>query len=132
MDLHLTNERATKEESAAVDSVLGAPDSSWQGGVRQLEDTRTASNQQTAGQRHRLLPVLHAVQNHIGWISLCILRWAAFTSSSEIWFLARKTLVEIHHFQRERRLELFVRVRSSQTSEYGSITSLLESCWKDW
>ena len=69
MDLHLTNERATREESAAVDSVLGAPDSSWQGGVRQLEDTRTASNQQTAGQRHRLLPVLHAVQNHIGWIS---------------------------------------------------------------
>ena len=69
MDLHLTNERATREESAAVDSVLGAPDSSWQGGERQLEDTRTASNQQTAGQRHRLLPVLHAVQNHIGWIS---------------------------------------------------------------
>jgi len=69
LDLHLTNERATREESAAVDSVLGAPDSSWQGGVRQLEDTRTASDQQTAGQRHRLLPVLHAVQNHIGWIS---------------------------------------------------------------
>jgi NADH-quinone oxidoreductase subunit F len=69
LDLHLTNERATREESAAVDSVLGAPDSSWQGGVRQLEDMRTASDQQTAGQRHRLLPVLHAVQNHIGWIS---------------------------------------------------------------
>jgi NADH-quinone oxidoreductase subunit F len=69
LDLHLTNERATREESAAVDSILGAPDSSWQGGVRQLEDTRTASDQQTAGQRHRLLPVLHAVQNHIGWIS---------------------------------------------------------------
>jgi NADH-quinone oxidoreductase subunit F len=69
LDLHLTNERATTEECAAVDSVLGAPDSSWQGGVRQLEDMRTASNQQTAGQRHRLLPALHAVQNHIGWIS---------------------------------------------------------------
>ena len=69
MDLHLTNARAVAEERSAVDSVLGPPDSSWQGGERQIEDTRVASNSTTAGQRHRLLPVLHAVQNRIGWIS---------------------------------------------------------------
>ncbi len=69
MDLHLTNARAVAEERSAVDSVLGPADSSWQGGERQIEDTRVASNSTTDGQRHRLLPVLHAVQNRIGWIS---------------------------------------------------------------
>lgn len=77
MDLHLTDARASAEECAAVDSVLGAPDSSWQGGVRQIEDTRTASNQQTAGKRHMLLPVLHAVQNRMGWISPGAINYAA-------------------------------------------------------
>ena len=32
MDLHLTDAQATAEERAAVDSELGAPGSSWQGG----------------------------------------------------------------------------------------------------
>lgn len=69
MDLHLNDARATPEERAAVDSELGAPESSWQGGERRLADTRIASNSTTVGQRHQLLPTLHAVQNHIGWIS---------------------------------------------------------------
>jgi len=69
LDLHLTNAQATAEERAAVDSELGVPESSWQGGERQTVDTRAAFNGDDHSQRHRLLPVLHAVQNRIGWIS---------------------------------------------------------------
>jgi NADH-quinone oxidoreductase subunit F len=78
LDLHLTDAQATTEERAAVDSDLGPPESSWQGGHRQgsnsrenersIGDTRAAVNG-APGRRHRLLPVLHAIQNRIGWIS---------------------------------------------------------------
>ena len=67
----------TTEERAAVDSELGAPQSGWQGGLRQLGDTRAAFNGDAHGRRHRLLPVLHAVQNHIGWISPGALNYVA-------------------------------------------------------
>ncbi len=69
MDLHLTDAQATAEERAAVDSDLGVPESSWQGGQRQTADTRAAFNGAARSRRHRLLPVLHAIQNRIGWIS---------------------------------------------------------------
>ncbi|MGA8154221.1 MAG: NAD(P)H-dependent oxidoreductase subunit E [Terriglobales bacterium] len=69
MDLHLTNAQATAEERAAVDSELGAPESSWQGGERQSAGMRAASNGESFGKRHRLLPALHAIQKRIGWIS---------------------------------------------------------------
>jgi NADH-quinone oxidoreductase subunit F len=70
LDLHLTDARATAEERAAVDSDLGRPESSWQGGQRQTADTRAAFNGAAApSRRHRLLPVLHAIRNRIGWIS---------------------------------------------------------------
>ena len=69
MDLHLTDAQATAEERAAVDSELGAPESGWQGGQRQSGETRAASNGDAPGRRHRLLPVLHAIHNGIGWIS---------------------------------------------------------------
>jgi NADH-quinone oxidoreductase subunit F len=69
LDLHFTDAQATAEERGAVDSDLGAPESSWQGGKRQSADTRAAINGDAHGRRHRLLPVLHAIQNRIGWIS---------------------------------------------------------------
>jgi NADH-quinone oxidoreductase subunit F len=69
LDLHLTNARATAEERAAVDSDLGPPQSSWQGAQRQSIDSRTASNGDATNRRHRLLPVLHAIQSRVGWIS---------------------------------------------------------------
>lgn len=69
MDLHLTNAQAIPEERAAVDSVLGPPPSSWQGGPRELSDTRLCADDDSSGGRHRLLPALHAIQNRIGWIS---------------------------------------------------------------
>lgn len=77
MDLHLTNAQATAEERAAVDSELGAPPSSWQGGQRQASDTRSAFNGDSHGRRHRLLPVLHAIQNRIGWISAGALNYVS-------------------------------------------------------
>lgn len=79
MDIHLTDAQATAEERAAVDSDLGAPESSWQSGQRQgddwriserpIGDTRAVVNGNFPGRRHRLLPVLHAIQKRIGWIS---------------------------------------------------------------
>lgn len=77
MDLHLTGAPATAEERAAVDSELGAPESGWQGGARQTSDTRTALRGDHNGRRHRLLPVLHVVQNRIGWISPGALNYVA-------------------------------------------------------
>ncbi len=79
MDLHLTNARATEQERAAVDSELGVPASSWQGpgGQRPSADTRAAYNGYSHNQRHRLLPVLHAIQKRIGWISAGALNYVA-------------------------------------------------------
>jgi NADH-quinone oxidoreductase subunit F len=79
LDLHLTNARATEQERAAVDSELGVPASSWQGpgGQRPSADTRAAYNGYSHNQRHRLLPVLHAIQKRIGWISAGALNYVA-------------------------------------------------------
>jgi NADH-quinone oxidoreductase subunit F len=61
---------ATDEERAAVTSVLGPPESGWEGGLREAADGRAAYGGHAArGRRHLLLPVLHAVQERIGWIS---------------------------------------------------------------
>jgi NADH-quinone oxidoreductase subunit F len=81
LDLHFTDARATADERAAVDSDLGAPESCWQGGQEQAErpmtDTRAAFNSQARSIRHRLLPVLHAIHNRIGWISPGALNYVA-------------------------------------------------------
>jgi NADH-quinone oxidoreductase subunit F len=77
LDLHLTDAQATTEERAAVDSELGPPESSWKGGQRRAADTRTVSDGDNHSRRDRLLPVLHAVQNRIGWISHGALNYAA-------------------------------------------------------
>ena len=68
MDLHLTSERASEAEKTAVDRELGNPQSGWQGGPREAEtDGRIATRSSVP--RDKLLPVLHAVQARIGWIS---------------------------------------------------------------
>jgi NADH-quinone oxidoreductase subunit F len=77
LDIHLTNAQATPEERAAVNSELGEPASSWQGGQRETADTRIAVNDDSRGERNRLLPALHAIQNHIGWISPGALNYVA-------------------------------------------------------
>jgi NADH-quinone oxidoreductase subunit F len=62
--------QATDEEQAAVASVLGPPESGWDGGLRTAADGHVAYGGHAArAQRHLLLPALHAVQERIGWIS---------------------------------------------------------------
>ncbi len=80
MDLHLTGARPTPEEKDAVDLELGQPESSWQGAQRHGgADSRTSfeGNQKAISQRHLLLPLLHAIQNRIGWISEGALNYAS-------------------------------------------------------
>jgi NADH-quinone oxidoreductase subunit F len=82
LDIHFTDAQATAEERAAVDSDLGAPESSWQGGEpqateRPITDTRAAFNGQARGKRHRVLPLLHAIHNRVGWISPGALNYVA-------------------------------------------------------
>jgi NADH-quinone oxidoreductase subunit F len=87
LDLHFTDAQATAEERAAVDSDLGVPESRWEGGQQQgvdrpnvdrpISDTRADFNSDAHGKRHRLLPVLHAIQNRIGWISPGALNYVA-------------------------------------------------------
>jgi NADH-quinone oxidoreductase subunit F len=81
LDLHLTGARPTPEEKAAVDLELGGrPESVWEGGAPGNNgDHRSASggNQKAVSQRDRLLPVLHAIQKRIGWISPGAINYAA-------------------------------------------------------
>jgi NADH-quinone oxidoreductase subunit F len=79
VDLHLTNAKASSEEKAAVDALLGHAESSWEGGARQIErDGRAAFGGEAArSRRHLLLPVLHAIQERIGWISPGALNYAS-------------------------------------------------------
>jgi NADH-quinone oxidoreductase subunit F len=79
LDLHLTDARPTAEEQAAVDAKLGAPESGWEGGERRIElDSRSSlGGHQARAQRHLLLPVLHAIQARIGWISPGAINYAA-------------------------------------------------------
>ncbi len=79
MDLHLTGARPTPQEQAAVDATLGMPESGWTGGRRHVEiDSRAAfAGQQNRARRHLLLPVLHAIQARIGWISPGAINYAA-------------------------------------------------------
>jgi NADH-quinone oxidoreductase subunit F len=71
VDLRLTAKvAATEAERAAVDAVLGPPESGWEGGERQAADAHAAFGGHAArGRRHLLITVLHAVQEKAGWIS---------------------------------------------------------------
>ncbi|MGE0043503.1 MAG: NADH-ubiquinone oxidoreductase-F iron-sulfur binding region domain-containing protein [Vicinamibacterales bacterium] len=71
MDLHITGAEPTDAERAAVDRLLGAPASGWDGGVRLPErDGRVARARGGATHgRDQLLPAFHAVQDGIGWVS---------------------------------------------------------------
>ena len=61
---------ATDEERAAIASVLGPPETGWDGGQRTAADGHVAFGGHAArARRHLLIPVLHAVQDQIGWIS---------------------------------------------------------------
>ncbi|MEU9191368.1 NAD(P)H-dependent oxidoreductase subunit E [Streptomyces sp. NPDC048484] len=70
MDLHFGDSKPTDEERAAVDALLGPPESSWEGADRSDADLRWARGGREARERRDLLlPALHAVNDRIGWIS---------------------------------------------------------------
>ena len=78
MDLVTLAPRASAEDRAAVDGVLGTATSRWEGGDRMVPtDDRFALGGHAARERrHLLLPVLHAIQARVGWISQAALEYA--------------------------------------------------------
>jgi len=76
VELHLTNDAATQDEQFAVDLILGAPVSQWAGSPRDAGQNEQFSSAQP-NRRHLLLPVLHSVQSHIGWLSPGALNYVA-------------------------------------------------------
>ncbi|MFL5721396.1 MAG: NAD(P)H-dependent oxidoreductase subunit E [Chloroflexota bacterium] len=71
MDLHVIGPLASPAERAAVDAVLGPPESGWVGGPRDsgTDGHSARGGHATRSRRSQLLPALHAVQSRIGWIS---------------------------------------------------------------
>ncbi|MGW0209491.1 NAD(P)H-dependent oxidoreductase subunit E [Streptomyces sp. NPDC003233] len=70
MDLHFGDSKPTDEERAAVDALLGPPESSWEGADRSDADLRWARGGRAArNRRDLLLPGLHALNDRVGWIS---------------------------------------------------------------
>ncbi|MFM9371338.1 NAD(P)H-dependent oxidoreductase subunit E [Streptomyces sp. Da 82-17] len=71
MDLHFGDSKPTDEERAAVDALLGPPESPWEGASdRPDADLRWARGGRTArDRRDLLLPGLHALNDRVGWIS---------------------------------------------------------------
>ncbi|MFJ7335170.1 NAD(P)H-dependent oxidoreductase subunit E [Streptomyces sp. NPDC101116] len=73
MDLHFGDSKPTDEERAAVDALLGPPESSWEGAARdemRAADLRWArGGREARDRRDLLLPGLHAINDRIGWIS---------------------------------------------------------------
>jgi NADH-quinone oxidoreductase subunit F len=77
MDIRTTGGAATAEEMRAVDDELGRPRSLWEGGERTPADDHVAYGGEAArSRRHRLLPVLHSIQDHVGWVSRGALEYA--------------------------------------------------------
>ncbi len=77
MDIRTTGGPPTAEEVAAVDSFLGPPESLWEGGARVPDDDHLAhGGRASRSRRHLLLPVLHALQDHVGWVSRGALEYA--------------------------------------------------------
>ena len=71
MDLHVIGPLASPAERAAVDAVLGPPESGWAGGSRNsaIDGHAARGGHAIRAKRTQLLPALHAIQSRIGWIS---------------------------------------------------------------
>jgi NADH-quinone oxidoreductase subunit F len=67
VDLKLMAAEPSAEEREAVDELLGPPETGWDGGERSVRDLRVS--RAPADRRTHLLPVLHALQGRVGWIS---------------------------------------------------------------
>jgi NADH-quinone oxidoreductase subunit F len=72
VDLHLIpGAKPTEGERRAIDAVLGAPGSGWEGGARDaaLEGHVSIGGDALRSRRDELLPALWAAQSRAGWIS---------------------------------------------------------------
>jgi NADH-quinone oxidoreductase subunit F len=70
LDIRTTGGAPTAAEIAAVDGVLGPPESLWEGGTRTIADDHFArGGHASRSRRDLLLPVLHGLQDEVGWIS---------------------------------------------------------------
>ncbi|MGW2013377.1 NADH-ubiquinone oxidoreductase-F iron-sulfur binding region domain-containing protein [Streptomyces sp. NPDC001927] len=71
MDLRFGDAKPSDEEREAVDTLLGPPESAWEGADdRSAEDLRWARGGREARERRDLLlPGLHALNDRVGWIS---------------------------------------------------------------
>ena len=71
MDLHVIGPLASPAERAAVDGVLGPPESGWVGGPRRpaIDGHAARGGHAIRSRRSQLIPALHAVQDRVGWIS---------------------------------------------------------------
>jgi len=70
LDIRTAGGPPTAAEIAAVDRVLGSPESLWDGGERTPADDHFArGGHASRSKRDLLLPVLHGLQDEIGWIS---------------------------------------------------------------
>jgi len=71
MDIRLLQAQPSADERDAIEKLLGAPASSWDGGERtEGRDRFTAqAGRSQRERRHLLLPALQALQLRIGWIS---------------------------------------------------------------
>jgi NADH-quinone oxidoreductase subunit F len=78
MDLHVVGPLASPAERAAVDGVIGTPASGWAGGARNpaVDGHAARGGHAARSQRDLLIPVLHAIQSRIGWISQPALNYA--------------------------------------------------------
>jgi NADH-quinone oxidoreductase subunit F len=70
VDLHFGDSKPTDDERAAVDALLGPPQSAWEGADRSDQDLRWARGGRAVRERRDLLlPGLHAINDRVGWIS---------------------------------------------------------------
>jgi len=76
VELQLTSDRATPEEQLAVDGAVGTPGST-RAGVSSHGFSGENVLLAPGNRRHLLLPVLHAIQARIGWLSKGALNYTA-------------------------------------------------------
>jgi NADH-quinone oxidoreductase subunit F len=70
VDIRTSGGPPSEAEIAAVDGVLGPPASLWEGGQRTPADDHLArGGHASRSRRDLLLPVLHALQDEVGWVS---------------------------------------------------------------
>jgi NADH-quinone oxidoreductase subunit F len=77
VDVRLLDAEPTIAERDAIDAFLGPPLSSWVGAERGADGHSAHGGHAARAERQRLLPTLHALHEHAGWISPGALNYIA-------------------------------------------------------